>query len=53
MVPSLSFAIGFRFRECIIQETTAFWDVYLKGDSEAKGRIRSFSTCDVDRKEIW
>jgi len=46
----LSFAVGFRFHRCILRETTAFWDTYLKGDSEAKRHIRSFDACDVDSK---
>jgi predicted dienelactone hydrolase len=46
----LSFAVGFRFHPCIVRESTAFWDAYLKGDAEAKNRVRSFGACAVENK---
>ena len=46
----LSFSIGFRFHPCIVRETTAFWDLYLKGDGSARSRIASFGACAVTMK---
>jgi serine/threonine protein kinase/dienelactone hydrolase len=43
----LSFATGQRFRGCILQSTTAFWDKYLKGHSS---NIQSADACDVSSK---
>ncbi len=43
----LTFATGGRFRACILQETTAFWDTYLKGQSKA---IQSSGACEVSAK---
>ncbi|MBV9342726.1 MAG: hypothetical protein JO159_17820 [Acidobacteria bacterium] len=46
----LSFAIGFRFHPCIVRESIAFWDVYLKGESSAKQRIANFGACQLSSK---
>jgi len=46
----LTFAIGLRFHECIVQATTAFWDAYLKGDRDARSRLRTVGACEVDAK---
>jgi serine/threonine protein kinase/dienelactone hydrolase len=43
----LSFAMGGRFRGCILQETTAFWDIYLKGQAKS---IQTSGACDVSAK---
>jgi len=43
----LTFATGWRFRACILQETTAFWDTYLKGQAKA---IQSSGACEVSAK---
>jgi serine/threonine protein kinase/dienelactone hydrolase len=43
----LSFAVGGRFRECILQETIAFWDTYLKGQEKP---IQSSGACAVSAK---
>jgi serine/threonine protein kinase/predicted dienelactone hydrolase len=43
----LAFAVGQRFHPCILRETTAFWDAYLKGQPHS---IRSFGACDVTAK---
>ena len=43
----LTFAVGGRFRSCILQETTAFWDAYLKGEAE---KIQSSGACEVSAK---
>jgi predicted dienelactone hydrolase len=46
----LSFAIGSRFHLCIVRESTAFWDAYLKGDGLAKQRIATFGACELTSK---
>ena len=43
----LAFAMGQRFHSCIVRETTAFWDAYLKGQPKS---IQSFGACDVSAK---
>jgi serine/threonine protein kinase/dienelactone hydrolase len=43
----LSFAMGGRFRGCILQETTAFWDAYLKGQAKS---IQTSGACEVTAK---
>jgi len=43
----LAFAMGQRFHGCIVQETTAFWDAYLKGKSKS---IKGSGACDVTSK---
>jgi serine/threonine protein kinase/predicted dienelactone hydrolase len=43
----LAFAMGKRFQQCILSESTAFWDQYLKGQSKA---INSEGACDVTSK---
>jgi hypothetical protein len=43
----LSFATGLRFHGCILQETVAFWDTYLKGQSKT---IQSSGACEVSAK---
>ena len=43
----LTFAAGGRFRACILQETTAFWDTYLKGQAKS---IQSSGACEVRAK---
>jgi serine/threonine protein kinase len=43
----LAFAIGQRFHPCILQETTAFWDTYLKGQGKT---IKSFGACEVSSR---
>jgi len=43
----LAFAIGKRFHDCILQESTAFWDGYLKGKSKS---IQSMGACEVTSK---
>jgi len=46
----LSFAIGRRFHDCILAESIAFWDRYLKQDSGSKAKIQSVGACDVKAK---
>jgi predicted dienelactone hydrolase len=46
----LSFAIGVRFHLCVLRETTAFWDAYLKGDHAAKQKIANLGSCEVKSK---
>ena len=43
----LTFAAGGRFRGCILQETTAFWDTYLRGQAKA---IQTSGACEVSAK---
>jgi serine/threonine protein kinase/predicted dienelactone hydrolase len=43
----LAFAMGKRFHQCILSESTAFWDQYLKGQAKAIG---SEGACDVTSK---
>ncbi len=43
----LTFAVGGRFRACILQETTAFWDTYLKGLAKA---VQASGACEVSTK---
>jgi predicted dienelactone hydrolase len=43
----LTFATGGRFRACILQETTAFWDTYLKRQAKA---MQSSGACEVSAK---
>ena len=43
----LAFAMGKRFHDCILQESTAFWDAYLKGKSKS---IQSMGACEVISK---
>jgi predicted dienelactone hydrolase len=43
----LTFAVGGRFRACILQETTAFWDTYLKGQAKS---IQTSGACEVSAK---
>jgi serine/threonine protein kinase/dienelactone hydrolase len=43
----LAFAMGKRFHDCILQESTAFWDGYLKGKSKS---IQSIGACEVTSK---
>jgi hypothetical protein len=43
----LAFAVGKRFHQCILSESTAFWDQYLKGQSKG---ISSQGACDVTSK---
>jgi serine/threonine protein kinase/predicted dienelactone hydrolase len=43
----LAFAIGRRFHDCILQESTAFWDGYLKGKRKS---IQSMGACEVTSK---
>ncbi len=43
----LTFAAGGRFRACILQETTAFWDTYLKGQAKS---VQSSGACEVTAK---
>jgi len=43
----LAFAMGKRFHQCILNESRAFWDEYLKGQSKA---ISSEGACDVTSK---
>jgi hypothetical protein len=43
----LAFAMGKRFHDCILQESTAFWDGYLKGKSKS---IQSTGVCEVTSK---
>jgi serine/threonine protein kinase/dienelactone hydrolase len=43
----LTFAVGGRFRACILQETTAFWDTYLKGQQKS---IQTSGACEVTAK---
>ncbi|MBV8208058.1 MAG: hypothetical protein JO041_14830 [Acidobacteria bacterium] len=43
----LSFAVGELFHPCILRETIAFWDAYLRS---GKGGIESFGACKVTRK---
>lgn len=43
----LAFAMGKRFHDCILQESTAFWDGYLKGKPKA---IQSTGACEVASK---
>jgi predicted dienelactone hydrolase len=44
----LSFATGERFHPCILKETLAFWDSFLKQDKPS--RISSFGACAVTSK---
>jgi len=43
----LAFAMGRRFHDCILQESTAFWDTYLKGRQKS---IQSTGACEVTSK---
>lgn len=43
----LVFASGLRFKTCILEETTAFWDTYLKGQSKP---IQTSGLCEVSSK---
>ena len=43
----LAFAMGSRFHDCILRESTAFWDTYLKGQPKP---IQSFEACEVASK---
>jgi predicted dienelactone hydrolase len=43
----LAFAVGARHHQCILQQSTAFWDGYLKGQPKA---IHSTAGCDVISK---
>ena len=43
----LVFAMGKRFHDCILQESTAFWDGYLKGRPKS---IQSMGACEVTSK---
>jgi predicted dienelactone hydrolase len=43
----LTFAVGGRFRACILQETTAFWNTYLKGQQTS---IQTSGACEVTAK---
>lgn len=43
----LAFAMGKRFHDCILQESTAFWNAYLKGQSKS---IPSQGACEVTSK---
>ena len=43
----LAFAMGRRFHDCIMKESTAFWQKYLKGQPES---IRSSGACEVTSK---
>ena len=43
----LTFAGGGRFRACILQETTAFWDTHLKGQARS---IQTSGACEVTAK---
>ena len=43
----LAFAMGKRFHDCILQESIAFWDRYLKGQSKS---IQSQGACAVSSK---
>jgi predicted dienelactone hydrolase len=43
----LAFAMGKRFHDCILQESTAFWDGYLKGRPKS---IQSMGACEVSSK---
>lgn len=44
----LTFAAGGRFRGCILQETTAFWDMYLK--AREGSAIQTSGACEVSAK---
>ena len=43
----LAFAMGKRFHDCILQESTAFWDGYLKGRPKS---IQSVGACEVSSR---
>ena len=43
----LAFAMGKRFHDCILQESTAFWDRYLRGQSKP---VQSQGACEVSSK---
>jgi serine/threonine protein kinase/alpha-beta hydrolase superfamily lysophospholipase len=43
----LTFAVGGRFRACILQETTGFWNAYLKGQTKS---IQTSGACEVTAK---
>jgi serine/threonine protein kinase/predicted dienelactone hydrolase len=43
----LAFAMGQRFRSCILRESTAFWNAYLKGQPKS---IQSLEACEVSSK---
>ncbi len=43
----LAFAVGQRFSECILHETSAFWNAYLRGQPKS---IQSSGVCDVSSK---
>jgi predicted dienelactone hydrolase len=43
----IAFVTGQRFHACILHETTAFWDAYLKGNAKS---MKSFGACDVTSK---
>jgi serine/threonine protein kinase/predicted dienelactone hydrolase len=43
----LAFVTGQRFHMCILHETTAFWDAYLKGNAKS---MKPFGACDVVSK---
>jgi predicted dienelactone hydrolase len=43
----LAFAMGKRFHQCILNESTAFWDQYLKGQSKG---IVSQAPCEITSK---
>jgi len=46
----VTFAVGGRFRSCILSETTAFWDTYLKDLKPAQARIATTGACTVSLK---
>jgi predicted dienelactone hydrolase len=43
----LTFAVGGRFRGCILQETIAFWNAYLRGQGKV---MQSSGACEVSAK---
>jgi serine/threonine protein kinase/alpha-beta hydrolase superfamily lysophospholipase len=43
----LTFAVGGRFRGCILQETIAFWNAYLQGQAKV---MQSSGACEVSAK---
>jgi len=43
----LAFAMGRRFHDCILSESTAFWDHYLKGQAKT---IQSQGACELSSK---
>jgi serine/threonine protein kinase/dienelactone hydrolase len=50
----LTFAVGGRFRGCILQETIAFWNAYLQGQAKSSApkslSLQSSGACEVSTK---